>query len=89
MTLKQQNKLIKSLFIKYAGSKNTSNYFRYNDKRKHDRRIAYKSYGSSDYQSVWSQVLAELTNRGVTGYQPYMGCSHRGDGSVYGLVKLV
>lgn len=89
MTLKQENALVKHLFNMHAGSQNAWNLFRYNDKRKYDRRIVYKSYGSDGYQRVWSQVLKDLVRNGITGYQPYCGCSHRGDGSVYGLVKLV
>lgn len=89
MTQKQETALVKHLFSMHAGQQNAWNCHRYNDKRKHDRRLVYKSYGDNGYQGVWSRVLKDLVRNGITGYQPFCGCSHRGDGSVYGLVKLI
>ena len=64
------------------------NVWRYNTKRKSDRVIVWKSYGSSKYSKLYKKIVDELKEM-YGGYELVDGSSGYGDGSMSGVKKIV
>lgn len=85
--MKAELKVIREAFKKH--SPNTWNIFAFDDKRTNGRRKVFKSYGAVQYKEVWMKVLKTIRGKGISGWELFEGSSWRGDGSVYGISKVV
>ena len=77
MNQKEEIALIKETFQKFLPKdfiRDNCHYF--NDKRKYDRRLIFKSYAwGENYSAVWAKTLRSIKRKGVTGWSKWDGDS--------------
>ena len=94
MMNKEENKKVWEVIREYIeepvlpNGKTGVNVWRYNNKRKTDRVIVWKSYGSDEYGALYKKIVKKL-NKMYGGYELVESSSWHGDGSVWGVQKVI
>ena len=88
MMNKEENEKVWEVIRKYIEVNESVNVWRYNNKRKNDRVIVWKSYGNGGYGELYVKIVEEL-NELFGGYELVESSSLYGDGSVWGVKKVI
>ena len=88
MMNKEENEKVWEVIRKYIEVNESVNVWRYNNKRKNDRVIVWKSYGNGGYGELYVKIVEEL-NELFGGYELVESSSLYGDGSVWGVRKVI